>query len=369
VAVGAAAVGTLRLILASAVLLVHAGSLFRFNITGGGQVPVELFYIISGFYMALVLNEKYTGPGSARAFYLNRLLRLLPAYWVMAVLALAIYLYIYAVTGGGFIAWMAGALSEAESWRAAWFYVSNAILVGIDWLGRVLPVRAPNTPILVAPAWTLGVELSFYAIAPLVLRRSPWVIAAVLAASICLRLSYFAGVDFGVDPWGYAFFPYELALFMAGALSYRLYDKIRTQTGGAAFGLSLVAVVFLFQIIQKGMTLAICNCDPTVVPLRIALYGYAAVAIAFLFRETKNNKIDRELGELSYLVYLAHYPLIELYNVLFHPGPSMAQGALRSVVILLASLIVAVLVRRFVERPIDAIRHQRIRSRPLLQSA
>ncbi len=121
-AVGAAAVGTLRLILASAVLLVHAGSLFRFNITGGGQVPVELFYIISGFYMALVLNEKYTGPGSARAFYLNRLLRLLPAYWVMAVLALAIYLTIYAVTGGGFFAWMAEPLSQAEPWRAAWFY-------------------------------------------------------------------------------------------------------------------------------------------------------------------------------------------------------------------------------------------------------
>ena len=58
----------LRLILACAVLLVHAGSFFRFNITGGGQVPVELFYIISGFYMALVLNEKYLGPGSARAF-------------------------------------------------------------------------------------------------------------------------------------------------------------------------------------------------------------------------------------------------------------------------------------------------------------
>ncbi len=55
--------GTLRLILACAVLLVHTGSFFRFNITGGGQVPVELFYIISGFYMALVLNKKYVGAG------------------------------------------------------------------------------------------------------------------------------------------------------------------------------------------------------------------------------------------------------------------------------------------------------------------
>src|SRR5262249_36949092 len=139
---------------------------------------------------------------------------------------------------------------------------------------------------------------------------------------------------------------------------------IRDRPGGAAFGLSLVAAVFLFQIIQKGITLSICNCDATVVPLRFALYAYAAVAIAFLFRETRNNKIDTELGELSYLVYLAHFPLIELYNALFDPGPSMAQGALRSTVILIASLAVSVLVRRFVERPIDAIRHRLIRPRP-----
>jgi len=99
------------------------------------------------------------------------------------------------------------------------------------------------------------------------------------------------------------------------------------------------------------------------------LYVYAAVAIAFLFRETKSNKIDMELGELSYPVYLAHYPLIELYNAVFHPEPSMAQAAIRSVVILFASLAMAILIRKLVEQPIDAIRHRRIRARPLLQSA
>jgi len=76
-----------------------------------------------------------------------------------------------------------------------------------------------------------------------------------------------------------------------------------------------------------------------------------------------------ELGELFYPVYLAHYPLIELYNVLFQPEPTMAQGAIRSVVILLASLTVAVLIRKLVEQPIDAICHRRIHARPLLQGA
>ncbi len=366
-AVGAAAVGTLRLILASAVLLVHAGSLFRFNITGGGQIPVELFYIISGFYMALVLNEKYVGPGSAGAFYVNRLLRLLPAYWVMAAIALAIYLYIYFVTGTGLIAWVLALAGKIAPWRELWFLVSNAALIGIDWLPRIVPLKAPDTALLVAPAWTLGVELSFYAIAPFLLRKSVWTLAAVLVASLGLRLAYFAGLDLGADPWGYTFFPYELALFMAGALSYRLYDRIRDRTSGAAFGLSLVVAVLLFQVVQKGMTLSICNCDMVVVPLRTTLYVYAAIAVAFLFRETKSNKIDMEIGELSYPVYLAHYPLIELYNVVFHPDSSLVQATIRSVVILVTSLVVAVLIRRFVERPVDAARHRRVRQLPVLQ--
>jgi peptidoglycan/LPS O-acetylase OafA/YrhL len=359
----------LRLILASAVLLVHAGGFFRFNITGGGQVPVQLFYIISGFYMALVLNEKYVGAGSARTFYGNRMLRLLPGYWVMAAMALAIYSYIYFVSGSGFIAAVAALAGKIAPWREIWFLVSNISLIGIDWLGRIVPMEAPNTPVLVAPAWTLGVELSFYAIAPLLLRRSAWTLAAVLAASLGLRLAYFVGLNFGVDPWGYTFFPYELALFMAGALSYRLYDKVRNHTDGAKFGLSLVVAILLFQIIQKGITLSICNCDLTVVPLHAALYAYAAVAIAFLFRETKSNRIDSELGELSYPVYLAHYPLIDLYNVIVHPELSLTQAAIRSVVILIVSLGVAVLVRRLVERPIDAVRHQRQRNLPVLQRA
>jgi peptidoglycan/LPS O-acetylase OafA/YrhL len=367
VAVGAVVVGTLRLILATAVLLVHSGSFFRFNITSGGQIPVELFYIISGFYMALVLNEKYVGPGSAGAFYVNRLLRLLPAYWVMAAIALAIYLYIYFLTGGGFIAVIAEAIGKTELWRTIWFLAANTILIGIDWVGRVFPVEAPNTAVLVAPAWTLGVELSFYAIAPLLLRRSAWTLAGVLVASLCLRLAYFMGLDLGADPLGYSFFPYELALFMAGALSYRLYVRIRDHTSGAAFGLSLVVVILLFQIIQKGITLSICNCDMVVVPLRTALYMYAAVAVAFLFRETRSNKIDMEIGELSYPVYLAHYPLIELYNVVFHPDSSLVQSTIRSIVILFTSLVVAILIRRFVERPVDAARHRRVRQLPVLQ--
>ena len=66
--------GIIRLLLALAVLLAHVENapafLLRFI---PGSLAVQCFYIISGFYMALVLNGKYS---SKRDFYFNRFLRL-----------------------------------------------------------------------------------------------------------------------------------------------------------------------------------------------------------------------------------------------------------------------------------------------------
>ena len=54
--------GTIRLLLALFVVVTHTESFFGFNFTGG-QVAVEIFFIISGFYMTMILNEKYVGEG------------------------------------------------------------------------------------------------------------------------------------------------------------------------------------------------------------------------------------------------------------------------------------------------------------------
>jgi peptidoglycan/LPS O-acetylase OafA/YrhL len=76
-------VGALRLLLSLTVLIDHAGpgfSLHRFTLPG--SIAVQSFYIISGFYMALVLHRKYNFPGATRLFYQQRYLRLAPIYWV-----------------------------------------------------------------------------------------------------------------------------------------------------------------------------------------------------------------------------------------------------------------------------------------------
>jgi len=45
--------GLLRLILALNVVIAHAGSLFKI-VSVGGIIAVEVFFMISGFYMSLI---------------------------------------------------------------------------------------------------------------------------------------------------------------------------------------------------------------------------------------------------------------------------------------------------------------------------
>src|SRR5262245_48480055 len=79
--------GMVRVALAMAVVLWHL-PLPSYKFLSGG-LAVQAFFIISGFYMALVLNGKYKDVG---LFYSNRLLRLFPTYFVMVALTIvAVY--------------------------------------------------------------------------------------------------------------------------------------------------------------------------------------------------------------------------------------------------------------------------------------
>jgi peptidoglycan/LPS O-acetylase OafA/YrhL len=74
--------GVLRLILAIAVVIAHTEPIFGFRLVGS-DVAVQAFYIISGFYMAMILTEKYARKESYKLFITNRFLRLYPIYWIV----------------------------------------------------------------------------------------------------------------------------------------------------------------------------------------------------------------------------------------------------------------------------------------------
>src|SRR5262249_20142393 len=112
---------------------------------------------------------------------------------------------------------------------------SNLFIFGQDWV-MFLGVHAHHLSFVthftdsdvflfegltIHQTWTLGVELTFYLVAPFVLPRRK-LLLALLAASLALRaVLLYTGLGFD-DPWTYRFFPTELALFLSGSLSHQV---------------------------------------------------------------------------------------------------------------------------------------------------
>ena len=92
--------GVFRLFLALSVLLGHTRGHGFFGLSFVyPEIAVQSFFIISGFYMALVLNEKYNQPGQYTMFLKQRFLRLYPTYFILITAVVLVDLAVYGITG------------------------------------------------------------------------------------------------------------------------------------------------------------------------------------------------------------------------------------------------------------------------------
>ncbi|MFT0861111.1 acyltransferase family protein [Ancylobacter sp. G4_0304] len=309
--------GVLRLLLAVAVVFAHAGT-----IAGQGWMPgnlaVEAFFVISGFYMQMVLEAKYTperlGRGFVWRFYAARYLRLLPVYLLVAAASWNAALLVTggdplatwdrlarlpdAGTGGSLLLGFLGATNLTM------FFQDMAMFLGVH-DGRVAfftDFRASEIPVwralAVPPAWSLGVELSFYLLAPFLLRRSTLLLAGIALCAIGAKLAFLKLTGLG-DPWTYRFFPFELGWFLAGSLAYRARQRLAVDPRGrlrpvvvAGFYVLVIAVVAGWRAFGLSEHL---------VPPAIALLLPTLAAL------TGTTRWDRWLGELSYPAYILHW--------------------------------------------------------------
>lgn len=243
---------------------------------------VVFFYVISGFLITYTLSRNYpANTEGLKAFYWNRFVRIFSVYWPL--LALTV-------------------VTVASTHRQ--FAAGNAVdiftmlfLFGQDW--SVSFADFPNrwwggVPDGMHQAWTLGAELTFYALAPVFLRY--WKIAvALLLCSLGLRLSFVSA--WGVllhEPWTYQFFPTALCFFLLGHFACRLSDRIAHPIIGTVF------VAASFATMYCGSYYGFDNARFWAAILLFA------VGLPGFFRATKNLKWSNRIGDLSYPFYLIH---------------------------------------------------------------
>jgi peptidoglycan/LPS O-acetylase OafA/YrhL len=356
--------GALRLLLAISVVLFHAHGLFHFDLAGG-ILPVETFFMISGFVMALVLSTKYDPIKDRRLFYTNRALRIYVPYFAIVGFALVVAAFAFQHSGSGPFAAMK--LDNPTLPTILAMIVTHITIVGQDlflffrlndgalqWSGAT-PGLNVVLLLLLPPAWSISLELVFYALAPWLIRASSRALLGVIAASLCLRLIFWrAGLP--PDPWSYRFLPTEICFFLAGMLAYRLYAAMkRRPRADALLGLALIAALFAYQPASELLRRA--GLSPGIA--RWIFYAFAVFGLPALFASTNRSRFDRFLGDFSYAVYLVHWPTLVLIDAI---SPDLNRDA-RAAVALLASLLLAYGTAQLIERPLDRLRQQRFAAR------
>ena len=261
------------------------------SVLRGLHLGVTLFFVLSGFLLFSAWVDPQRRPLPLARYLKRRTARVLPAYWV----ALA-----------GAAAMLAGTGSPLMP-----------RLHDIPVLLTLQQDLVPSVPDVIPPAWTLGIELTYYAVLPLLglgavrfVRRTGWRIVAclvVIAASVA------------VNP---------LAQYV-DAIPTKLQTTVLGYFYGFAAGMLAATVAVAWRpgrvgrwaLIAGGTALVVFNAALHV-PLRSPLtewvrdapaaLGCAALVLAVAARPQRllGSPGFRFVGERSYGLYLWHFPII-----------------------------------------------------------
>ena len=300
-----------------------------------GWMGVDLFFVLSGFLISSILLDTKNSPGYFRNFYVKRVLRIFPLYY----LSLTLFFLPFLIRHGKSVA------AETLPYFA---YVQNISFTiknqwPVDWLSPLNHF------------WSLAIEEQFYLFFPLLIyairdKLLPVVCTILILLTIACRLWFFFGLKNEVGCYVFTFCRIDsLLIGTMAALYARRYTTIRMEY----FVLILAAVIFIASV----------NMD-FASPLYSTI-GFTCNALFFafilLFSLSPNNYLSRifsssvlrHFGKYSYGLYVFHH----IYFILINYTASnyfIAPGIMQKMVpmfTLAATYISALLSFHFFETP------------------
>jgi peptidoglycan/LPS O-acetylase OafA/YrhL len=312
-----------------------------------GWLGVDLFFVLSAFLLGQPFVEGRHRP--YKTFLSDRFLRIAPAYYAAALLALASILIV-------------AAAPVRPQW-VAWslLFVSN---LHVDAYFALNPAF-----------WSLAVEMQFYLILPFLARlfvgrRWPIGLALCVATAVLVRALTFVPSEVNILFIGTFGMPAYLGHFGVGLAACRLRTVARPWLAAAV----AVPIVVVPTILWIGWDSVVFGFDSlvgqaVVRPIGAAGFGLLILAAATPggFQRSLGVAPLRWLGDISYSLYLAHIPaqflVAHAVGVAAHPAAFAWWG-------FAASMAAGVALHYAVERPAERWRHQRkLRSRAQAQAA
>jgi peptidoglycan/LPS O-acetylase OafA/YrhL len=334
----------LRAIAVMLVMSLHAGAHSDFPIwaivDGGKGVPI--FFVLSGFLITtlLVREEEARGRVSLKAFYVRRIMRLTPLYY----LVLCAYLLLI----------FASHTPEAMERRVE---MMKKLPFFIFYMSEYATFHA-TVPVF-GQAWSLGIEEKFYlawpSLAFVLLARFRARLGAALGLAVILSAVAFAGVLENV-----VFGKSYGALFVGCALALALNDRrgfARLRFLGQR---SVQTVIFVLGAVFQLLPLFKDVRETPLYSLAAAIViGSAAIGERSIWQKVLSSRAMTYIGQRSYAIYLIHVLCTHVVDKSAVFPLHTTVGSLGAFAATLGlSLVIAELLYRFIEGPCIRLGHE-----------
>lgn len=323
--------GAFRLFLAGLVFVHH------FSRLGLGPYAVYVFFVLSGYWVQRMWVKQYAQTRSPYLTYMvSRVWRLAPTMMLASLVALVL-----------------GPLSGMPAdWLAAdnplHLAFSSVFLLGYNQLSA-----AP-----VGPAWSLDIEMQYYLFAPaLALLAARFGPRRVLGAAVLLN----AAVALVLWPEAIVL-PRYIGFFAAGMCAARLDWRPDARLAGWSAGVVIAAVVIVLASPWRSALLVGAHPGPwswASPPLTVVM-AIATIPYAIYTTGRASDGTDRMMADLSYIVYLLHWPGVVWFQHI--TGPFSARLAVAGTCTVLVGA-GSWLVWRFYDKPINRLRARWVASR------
>lgn len=315
----------------------------------GGFVGVDIFFVISGFLITGLLLREYerTSTISFREFYARRFRRIMPA-------ALVTLLVTCVAARAVFFDSRAQQTYEDSFWAAIslanWHLAAN----GTDYFQSTLP------PSIVQQYWSLSVEEQFYVVWPILIvavgaismrrgvRAFRWTLAATLGLVVAVSFAWALWQtprDTTVAYFSTFTRGWELGIGgLLAMITFWLAKMPRWLSVVLVWG-GLGLVAYSTIVTRSDATFPAPGALPsTLGTVAVIAGGTSAVA---LFNPLLMNPVARFLGNISYSLYLWHWPVIIISETV------MDKGSWQQIVTaLIVSLVIATISFYAIEQPI-----------------
>ncbi|WP_281637779.1 acyltransferase family protein [Flavobacterium marginilacus] len=327
----------------------NGGNRFK-QIINHGYLAVDFFFLLSGFVVAYAYDDRW-GKMTQWEFYKRRLIRLQPMV-IMGMIIGAIFYYFQASDI------LFPMIAKMEVWKLILTMVIGFTLLPIP---PSLEIRGwGEMHPLDGPAWSLFFEYIANILYALIFRKFSNKVLSVFVlifAGILVNYTVFGSKGDVIGGWSLNLeqmnigFTRLLYPFFAGILLSRLGKLIHVK--GAfwvcslliAIGLSVPRIGDENSLWMNGLYESFCII--LVFPLIVSIGAGGEIKNPF------SLKICKLLGDISYPIYITHYPLVYWYTAwVVDNKVSLENGYVLGIGVLIASILIAYLCLKLYDEPV-----------------